>query len=99
MGADNVPGVSEKSDEFKSSIISGCIGDRVSNRVPSESPFKDILFEWGFTAWGHLTEACWAHIGDDPLFARGVICPMWHDFPGALHTEGDTGRINDFIAF
>ena len=25
--------------------ISGCVGDRVSNRVPSESLFKDILFE------------------------------------------------------
>ena len=33
--------------------ISGCIGDRAPNGVSSESLFKDILFEWESTAWGH----------------------------------------------
>ena len=52
----NIPGVSEKSDEFKSCIpISGCIGDRVWNGVPSESLSKDILFECESTARGHCT--------------------------------------------
>ena len=35
--------------------ISSCIGDRAPNGVPSESPFKDILFEWESTARGHCT--------------------------------------------
>ena len=35
--------------------ISGCIGDRAPNGVPSESLFKDILFEWESTARGHCT--------------------------------------------
>ena len=30
--------------------IWGCIGDRPPNGVPSESLFKDILFEWESTA-------------------------------------------------
>ena len=57
-----VPGVSEKSDEFKSGIFRVVvIGDRVSNRVPSESLFKNILFEWGSTAlhWGALGTYSW----------------------------------------
>ena len=35
--------------------ISGCIGDRAPNEVPSESLFKDILFEWESTTRGHCT--------------------------------------------
>ena len=35
--------------------ISGCLGDRAPNGVPSESLFKDILFEWESTARGHCT--------------------------------------------
>ena len=35
--------------------ISSCIGDRAPNGVPSESLFKDILFEWESTARGHCT--------------------------------------------
>ena len=35
--------------------ISGCIGDGAPNEVPSESLFKDILFEWESSARGHCT--------------------------------------------
>ena len=47
--------VSQNSQTIYNLYISGCIGDRAPNGVPSESLFKYILFEWESTARGHCT--------------------------------------------
>ena len=65
--------------------ISGCIGDGAPNGIPCASLFKDILFEWEFTARGHCT-------GE----RKGIF--VMSSFTGTAKTSKATGPTSTWIA-
>ena len=67
-----IPGVSEKSDEFITCIFRVVLGIecRIGYQVKAYS--KIFCLSGNPPHLLTLTEPRWAHIRDDPLFARGV---------------------------